>query len=114
MGWDRHKLLWDGMGQKNMSHGQAWVYRQISLLCLLATMPLSLYYTTFDRPKQNSIENIGVANLLCHPLISVLCHMRKDVLSTVLYCAQYMRKDVLSTCGRMCSVLYYTVDKTAL
>ena len=23
MGWDRHKLLWDGMGQKNMSHGQA-------------------------------------------------------------------------------------------
>ena len=24
MGWDRHKLLWDGMGQKNMSHGQAW------------------------------------------------------------------------------------------
>ena len=23
MGWDRHELLWDGMGQKNMSHGQA-------------------------------------------------------------------------------------------
>ena len=23
MGWDRHELLWDGMGQKKMSHGQA-------------------------------------------------------------------------------------------
>ena len=23
MGWDRHELLWNGMGQKNMSHGQA-------------------------------------------------------------------------------------------
>jgi len=22
MGWDRHKLLWDGTGQINMSHGQ--------------------------------------------------------------------------------------------
>ena len=23
MGWDRHELLWNGMEQKNMSHGQA-------------------------------------------------------------------------------------------
>ena len=23
MGWDRHELLWDGMGQKKISHGQA-------------------------------------------------------------------------------------------
>ena len=26
MGWDRHELLWNGMGQKNMSHGQAWIF----------------------------------------------------------------------------------------
>jgi len=26
MGWDRHKLLWDGMGQINMSHGQPCGY----------------------------------------------------------------------------------------
>ena len=25
MGWDRHELLWNGMEQKNMSHGQAWI-----------------------------------------------------------------------------------------
>ena len=24
MGWDWHELLWDGTGQKNMSHGQAY------------------------------------------------------------------------------------------
>ena len=29
MGWDRHNLLWDGMGQKNMSHGQAWYTLQV-------------------------------------------------------------------------------------
>ena len=23
MGWDRHEMLWNGVGQKNMSHGQA-------------------------------------------------------------------------------------------
>jgi len=26
MGWDRHKLLWDGTGQLNMSHGQPCIY----------------------------------------------------------------------------------------
>jgi len=25
MGWDRHRLLWDGTEQINMSHGQHWI-----------------------------------------------------------------------------------------
>jgi len=28
MGWDRHKLLCDGMGQINMSHGQSCEIRE--------------------------------------------------------------------------------------
>jgi len=34
MGWNRHKLLWDGkgMGQINMSHGQPWLYESMSPL----------------------------------------------------------------------------------
>ena len=40
----------------------------------LVTMP-PRYYATFDRPQQKSIENIGVAKVPCHSLISELCHV---------------------------------------
>ena len=32
MGWDRHELLWNEMGQKNMSHGQACELQYYRLL----------------------------------------------------------------------------------
>ena len=34
MGWDRHKLLWDGTGQINMSHGQPWLALLIEMIFL--------------------------------------------------------------------------------
>ena len=44
MGWDRHELLWTGMGQKNTSHGQASSFRfrenlPLPLLQLSASLP---------------------------------------------------------------------------
>ena len=43
----------------------------------LVTVPLLIaYYTTFDHPQQNSIQIELEINLLCHPLHSLLCHVR--------------------------------------
>ena len=39
MGWDRHKLLWDGMEQKNMSH---WT----SLALLKGSYKMQMFYFT--------------------------------------------------------------------
>ena len=49
MGWDRHKLLWDGMGQKNMSHGQACQLPIITgtISCVISAVSFSITACTF-------------------------------------------------------------------
>ena len=47
MGWDRHKLLWDGMGQKNMSHGQACA-RALEIRLVKTNNSFSFYFEAIN------------------------------------------------------------------
>ena len=51
MGRDRHKLLWDGMGQKSMSHGQACLLLRASKIKKDALCIFSAFKTT-HRPMR--------------------------------------------------------------
>ena len=44
MGWDRHKLLWEGNGTEKMSHEQPWLYNSnVDMAVITAVMMIYLY-----------------------------------------------------------------------
>ena len=53
MRWDRHKLPWDGMEQKNMSHGQACSFK----IFLFISVNFKKYIFTYGIKKQQKHKN---------------------------------------------------------